>query len=309
MKCVQCKMSFHDGVQCSSCKKDLDFGCAGISEANWRKLGNERRMTWKCQVCRYASSSPLNTSTSESASLELILSEIREMKVKVSDIPALIDDVRSIKGELKDLKKCCEFNSNMVEDFASKLSGFASKITEIEKSQDMLQAHETTITKLRAEISAYDQRSRLNNVEIKGVPVKKDENLFKIIDKISHVLNFIIPENQINYISRVPLFNSNDKSIIVCFLNRYIKEDFVAAARGKKTISTNDIGFLGTNTRIYINDHLNADSKQLLNKTRALAKEKNVKYVWIKHGKIHLRKDDTSKVFIISHEADLNKFA
>ncbi|CAG4932255.1 unnamed protein product [Parnassius apollo] len=47
-----------------------------------------------------------------------------------------------------------------------------------------------------------------------------------------------------------------DKSIIVNFINRYIKEEFVAAARSKKFMTAKDIGFVGNEQRLYVNDHL-----------------------------------------------------
>ncbi|KOB66191.1 Uncharacterized protein OBRU01_21589 [Operophtera brumata] len=46
---------------CSTCSKHLDFGCAQISEAGWRKLGSDRRNAWKCSSCRNHSPRPASS--------------------------------------------------------------------------------------------------------------------------------------------------------------------------------------------------------------------------------------------------------
>ncbi|XP_037296229.1 uncharacterized protein LOC119189773 [Manduca sexta] len=304
MKCALCNESFNDGVQCASCKKQLDFRCASISEAGWRKLGADRRAVWKCPSCRISSPS---ASTTEQASLQVVLNEIRDLKRQLSILPSLTENIHSIKDELKELRNCCEYNSSLVEEFSHKLKDLESRITGLEGLQATVHTLHRDVEGIRAELKANDQRSRLNNVEIKGVPLSKTENLFDIVEKISKKVNFSFPMTQINYISRIPMYKSKEKAIIVSFLNRYIKEDFVAAARVCKTLSTLDLGFNGTSSRIFVNDHLNADSKILLNKTKLLAKQNSYKYVWVKHGKIHIRKDDTSKSFVIINHNDLNK--
>ncbi|KAJ2937399.1 hypothetical protein O0L34_g19081 [Tuta absoluta] len=148
--------------------------------------------------------------------------------------------------------------------------------------------------------------ARLNNVEIKGVPLRNNENLFKVASAIGTAINYATDERQINYIARVPVYGSNEKNIIITFLNRYVKENYVAAFRSKKTLLASEIGFTG-NKSIFINDHLTPDSKKLLTKAKALKNEKNYAYIWVKFCKIHIRKNDTSPVIIINSENDLNK--
>lgn len=311
MKCASCNSHFNDGVQCASCKRHLDFGCASITEGGWRKLGADRRSSWKCPRCRISSPlpapSPSPAPAPEPASLETILIEIRDLKAQLAGLPMLSDDVKFIREELKELKTNCEFNSNRLDDFSVKLSDVETRVAGLERLQESVSSLQSEIVSIKSELSASDQRSRLNNVEIKGIPVKKDENLFVILDNICQKVNFTIPKPQINYLSRIPLFNSKDKSIVVSFLNRYVKEDFIAAARSLKTLSAQDLGFSGQTNRVYINDHLNPESKKLLNKTRTIAKEKDYRHVWVKHGKIHVRRQDGSAVIVISKDKDLNK--
>ncbi|KAF9416461.1 hypothetical protein HW555_006222 [Spodoptera exigua] len=260
---------------------------------------------WKCPACRV--SSPTLLSPQPTASLDTVLSEIREMKHQLLDLPTLVNDLRSIKDELSDLKKCYDFSSGRLDEFDTRLNNLESKVSEFEKVQDTVLSLQSELASAKLELMSHDQRSRLNNVEIKGVPLKKDENLFSIVEAIGRKIKYNCPKAQINYISRVPIHNSKEKLVIVSFLNRYVKEDFVAAARADKDLSTSDLGFQGASHRIYVNDHLSVESKKLLNKTKIIAKEKRYEFVWVKHGKIHVRKNVNCNTFIVRKEQDLNK--
>lgn len=304
--CAVCNIHFSDGVQCTSCNKHLDFGCARISEGGWKKLGVDRRAQWKCPACRI--SSPAVT-PSEPASVDMVLSEIRDLKRQLLSLPTLIEDIQIIKNELSQVKATCESSITKLDEYGSRLSEVETKVNELQKVQDTVNDLQMDLGKMKFEFAAQEQRSRLNNVEIKGVPAKKGENLFSIMDAIGRRVGYNCQKAQINYISRVPIYNSNDKLIIVSFLNRYVKEDFISAARAHKELSASEIGFQGASQRVYVNDHLSVDYKKLLSRVKVIAKEKNYQFVWVKHGKIHLLKNQSSKVIIIRKDSDLNKIA
>lgn len=228
--CAVCNAQFNDGVQCGSCKKHLDFGCASISESGWRRLGLDRRAQWKCPTCR-TTSPAVQHLTSEPASLDTILSEIRDMKQQLLSLPTLVGDIQTIKDELTEIKITCDSYSGKLDDFNTRIVELETKASAFEQLHETVNALQDELTKTKLELSSHEQRSRMNNVEIKRVPLKKDENLFSIVDSIGRKINYNCPKAQINYISRVPMHNSKDKLIIVSFLNRYIKEDFIAAAR------------------------------------------------------------------------------
>lgn len=307
MDCASCGLKFNDGVQCSICLKHLDFGCAQLTETGWRKLGSDRRAAWKCSSCRGLSPKPAATPDPVSPAMDEILREIRDVQLKLIGLPSLIEDIKTIKNDLTELKVSCDFMGTRLDNFSSKMAEVESRVSKIENMQLSVDSLEKDVAELKVQLSAADQRSRLNNVEIKGVPVRKDENLFSIVEAISKEANVNFPRTQINYLYRVPVHGSKDKAIIVSFTNRYVKEEFVAAARARKTLAAPDIGFRDSVRRIYVNDHLNAESKGLLTKAKSAAREKSFKYIWVKYGKIHLRKNDTSPVFIVSQESDLNK--
>ncbi|KPJ14792.1 5'-AMP-activated protein kinase catalytic subunit alpha-1 [Papilio machaon] len=98
------------------------------------------------------------------------------MKRQLSSLPALVDDIRLIKDELSVLKIACDFSHAKVEEFNARLMDVESKVSQIDNT-DLSTLH-AELAKAKQDLSAQEQRSRLNNVEIKGIPLKKGENLF-----------------------------------------------------------------------------------------------------------------------------------
>ncbi|XP_063366885.1 uncharacterized protein LOC134655365 [Cydia amplana] len=239
MKCAYCDNQVGDGAQCSSCKNEVGFCCAGITEQGYRKLGPDRRTTWKCHKCKRDAS----PARAKPADIETVLLELREMKKQLLCLPGMVQDITAIKTELSEVKESCNFSSAELEEHSSRLVEVERKVSELEALQEkvVLQSNESSF--IRNEMSRNDQQQRLNNVEVKGVPVKKNENLFTILKDIGAAIGYQVEKNSINYISRVPMHKSKEKLIIISFTNRYIKEDFIASARLKKKISAEEIGF------------------------------------------------------------------
>ncbi|XP_072946628.1 uncharacterized protein [Epargyreus clarus] len=155
-----------------------------------------------------------------------------------------------------------------------------------------------------------EQWSRRSNIEIYGIPEKKNENLFHILTTISERTNCTInPTSDIDFITRVSPKNSDPKQvkpIIVRFLARYKKDDFLSEAR-KLKLKASDIGYATCDNYIYFNDHLTSSNKALLRQAKSIAREKQYAYVWVKKCTIFARRNDMSPVIVISSKQDLNK--
>ncbi|XP_026330091.1 uncharacterized protein LOC113237724 [Hyposmocoma kahamanoa] len=311
MNCLMCDSPTNDGVQCSVCKHHLCFSCGGISEAGYRKLGSDRRASWKCPQCKLtptAATSPKKptTPTTDPASIELVLTELRDMKRQIANLCTVVDEFKELKKEISELKASCEYSSAKLDDYDEKFSSMDRRIGEISSLQDIVTSIQNTTTGRKANVEKMEQWTRLSNVEIRGVPLKKIENLFTIAENIGKSTGYQILRSQINYISRVPTYSKN-KNIIISFINRYVKEEFIAAAPAFKELKASDIGFSNDTPRIFVNDHLTPTSKILLSKAKQKANDLGYCYKWVKYGKIHIRKNDTSPVVIISKDSDLSK--
>lgn len=300
--CGRCGDEATDAIQCSACLKHFDFPCSGVTEKGYRKLG-DRQATWRCGNCKNTGlpsaqslSNAASPVVSPTVTLETIMRELTSIRLKLAPLSSLTSEVQLIRKELADLK-----------ELPAKVQSIDERLVKVEGAQEDVALLKTTILNLEGELQDTQQWLRGNNVEIKGVPLKDKENLFDIISKIGEKVLYPVTKTQINFIHRVPTNANGVKNIIVSFLNRYVKENFVSAARSLKSpLSPVDIGVVGAG-RIFVNDHLTVKNKALLSQAKALAKERNYQFVWVKHMKIFVRRDPTSKTCNITTERDLQK--
>ncbi|XP_048488131.1 uncharacterized protein LOC125491089 [Plutella xylostella] len=207
--------------------------------------------------------------------MEEVLQKLAEVTAKLDDLPKLMLEVGALKSNMDEVKQSC----SKIDEFAAKLDGIDKRIMSLELLKDEVSTIKASFESLKEDFAQKDQWSRLNNVEIKGIPIKKNENLFTVAKLLSNHVGYPIENSQINYISRIPIHNSKEKSILISFLNRYVKEEFISTARAKK-ITASDMDLGPADQRIYVNDHLSPIYKNLLTRAKSLAKEKNYKYVW-----------------------------
>ncbi|PZC83434.1 hypothetical protein B5X24_HaOG207817 [Helicoverpa armigera] len=328
--CGACDEAMSDGVSCTVCGRELHFQCAGITEAGYRKLG-DRRLIWRCMNCKLTGTvrppgvpavtvNPLSSPKSpigldpelpRLGSESVVLQEIRALAAKLTPLEGLKEEISALRTEFVELKSSIHQQfEETVNEFRHKIIEMEQRIVVMETIKEQVNQLHGRLDKLEEESDTKDQWSRLNNVEIKGLPQVNNENLFEVIAKIRAKINYPITKTQINFVTRVPARDKDrTKPIIVSFLSRYMKEDFVAAARyvlKTSPITASQFGLSG-NQRIFINDHLTVKNKILLSKTKKMAAEMGFQYVWVKHAKIYARKMDTSPVLSVKSEKDLTK--
>ncbi|KAJ0183458.1 hypothetical protein K1T71_001434 [Dendrolimus kikuchii] len=288
--CARCGDDASEAIQCSVCLHFFDFACSGITEKGYRKLG-DRQATWRCANCKSAGAHLTATSSSANSptvSLDSVMRELMNINLKLAPLSSLESEVQSLRKELSDLK-------SLALELPVKIQTLEERILKVEKAQEDSNELTKIVRKLETDQQASEQWLRSNNIEIKGVPLKDRENLFDVITKIGTSISYPIERQKINFIHRVPTHQSGIKNIIVSFINKYVKEDFISAARLRKDILTpNDIGLNGAG-RIFVNDHLTTRNKTLLSKAKALAKEHNYQFIWVKNMKIFARKNNTTR--------------
>lgn len=323
--CGQCVELLTDGVLCTMCNNEFHYHCAGINESSYRKLRGDRK-NWKCPSCKATPSKITSLATtalpvsvadrnlplSPSQSHEQIIKEIRSLSEKMSHLDNLITDVKDLKREVVQIKKDGTETNRLIREFTEKIRSIEQRVNSLEKTKDCIMNLQAKYDTLVAENNLRDQWSRMNNVEVKGIPAAKGENLLDLICSIGDKIQYPVSKQQINYVARIPTKDPNKiKPIIVSFNNRYVKENFVAAARGATDDRTGPLtcAYLGIpgSHKIFINDHLTPQNKLLLSRAKSLTKERNFQYIWVKHCKIMVRKNATSPVLYIKTEKDLSK--
>lgn len=308
--CGGCRQDATDTILCSKCSLQFDYNCAGITEAKYRRLSEKKKREWMCPACR------INEPLSDSAPTAPVTLAVPALDYSAAAVPTLDLIMRRLDSmvlQLEPLKSLEGIRSDVsqlkiaTESIVGRIGDVERRVTAVEQKQSAAAELQARVEELEKSAEAREQWLRVSNVEIKGVPQKTNENLFDVLVKIGVAISYTVVRERINFIARVPSREEGrTKSIIASFTHRYDKENFVAAGRLAKNLSVSDIGMQGTN-RVFINDHLTVNQKQLLTSAKKLVKEKQYEFVWVKHGKIMVRRNETSPFIQIRSSNDLQK--
>lgn len=211
-----------------------------------------------------------NSSKSDRDLLEEMLKKLDEMKV--------------IHDDMKERQKKMELQLlNMDKQLKSKDETIA-----------MLERNELN---MKQEINELKQRSRFNNIIIKGIPGKKDEDILKVVTDLGNKIGIMNAANDIQRCHRVPTFDkTKTKPIVVRLLNSRTRDEWIQAYKNKKL----------WNEKIYVNEHLTPENFQLFLEAKKQGKSNNIKFVWTKDCKIFMRKSENSKVKVIKKLEDID---
>ncbi|KPJ08619.1 hypothetical protein RR48_12372 [Papilio machaon] len=215
----------------------------------------------------------------------------------------------NFEKEIKELQQSLQFNDTQYEELVKKTTVLTEDTKKISNLEAELQRLHNENRKLKSDFNANEQRERLLNLEIVGIPEDRNENLSELLFKLASYAGVTITCNDILHVNRISprtKVQGRPRLIIVKFASRLTKDNFFSQVR-KCRITTKDINLQGEPKPIFINDHLSPYNKFLLRKCKELAKLKHYQYVWSKNGRIYTRKNDTTQALQIVEEEDLKK--
>ncbi|CAK1550168.1 unnamed protein product, partial [Leptosia nina] len=222
-----------------------------------------------------------------------ILRELKNLKSEFNSFKLDLDTVKRDTHDTVDAVReltlswtSLETRINLIEERMGELE---LKITKISTDCD---SSREEVALLKHNHNLQDQFSRLNNVEILGVPSKSGENLHNIVSDICAVTGFRLEPTDVDTVHRVRQFATHDgqaprpPAIVVRFTRRRRKDELLAAARARRTVTTADIKLAGPQSKIFINEHLTPSNKLLLKRARELKSELNYSYLWDRYDTV-----------------------
>lgn len=235
--------------------------------------------------------------------LEQVTTNIR------ADIQSVATDYKASHTEMQDLMKSVMDMSLKFEQFKTDVQNVCRDVSAVTQRQleDGTNTNQlkVQVSEMRQEIIQLKQYSRRNNLEIKGVPPTAEESLPQIMLTLADCLKTDLSVKDIDAIHRVPTKDKNKPNIVVKFISRERRDQFMLKAK-KQRLTTSVLG-LGSSEPIYVNDHLCTENKVLLGKAIQAKRDKNWKFAWVTEGKILMRKTENSRVLRIMSEEDLEK--
>ncbi|XP_046685751.1 uncharacterized protein LOC124371462 [Homalodisca vitripennis] len=230
-------------------------------------------LVWRCNDC--------NTDRRKSMRFE---AEAGESKLS-------LDDVLKAINELKTVQKNYESGVNKAfEDLNEKLvENHKDFLVECKKTEQYFKVIEDLLTenrqlknkvqKLEERLEDMEQYSRGNCLEIHGIPQEPNEDVLTVV---------------------------KDVGIIVKFVRRMDKEEFLRKRRVKRNLNLSHINKPGGEV-IYVNESLSPERLRLLALAKAAKREKGYTFLWIRNGKIFLRKEEEAPVIVVTRQEHLSK--
>jgi regulator of replication initiation timing len=188
----------------------------------------------------------------------------------------------------KSVESCHEKITELIETVNKQ----STTLKEFEKSFEALKQENaslrTKVKSLEQQLDDADQYSRINCLEINGIPETKNEDVTEIIKTIGNTLGVTVSAEDIDACHRLGLKQEGRKrGIIVKFVRRHVKEEVLRKRKIKRNLNTSDIGMSsGPAEIVYINESLSPARRKVLNAARAFKKEQGFTFVWVKNGNI-----------------------
>lgn len=230
------------------------------------------------------------------------------------DIKQMVqNEVKSTVLELKnDLNDTSDYFNSQQLTLKSEIAKRDGVIKQLESDRTNLQ---NDIIRLNTRLTSIEKMSRSFNVELQAVPESRNENVVNIFKNLCDTIQFPIEGNNIHAcrrISKVDPKSPRPRNILVTLATPLLKDSLLSAVNRynknnpKNPLSSSLIGMPGETHKIYVTEHNSPDCKMLHAATRKFAREKSYKYVWVKYGRVYIRKDDNANSIFIKNIDSLN---
>lgn len=332
-------------LSCSRCQDNYHYSCVNYNKEDYLNLPRSAKDNWICPSCRCKepkigdnTNTPIRSTSGSSKSspsdkyTENITLRTKSNIVQQSKKTCTCTSLDSIREILRDelersLKVHFQDIRSQLETFESSLTFLSAQFDSISKVQETqkqkLAQQQKEIDYLResnldlsTRLRQMDQLSRSSNIEIQCVPENKNESLLSVVQQLGRTIKCTVNESDIHYASRIAKHDSSSprpRSILVKFSSPRIRDTFLANTvkfnRENKNdkLNSSHLGMGGAKKQpIYVSEHLSPENKNLHAATRRKAKELNYKYVWVRDGKIFIRKTDDSRYILVRDQNTLN---
>lgn len=309
--CGVCENECSDAssIKCTVCEKHFHLHC--VKTENDEKIKRTTK-DWKCTSCRKKSSTQGSVKSTASTSDPLT----KDFLVKVMEgfKAEMFNEMASTRSEVSELKTSVEFVTATLDTSNVLMEEIRKKLAELQNENKALKENNLSLNKevvsLRERMRNLEQYTRVNNIEISGVPETRGENINDLLSDVGAALGVEVKETDVAAAHRVPSYRSDrEPAVIVQFTARMIKERWIAKFRQRKGLTARDINQNFSPQRVYINDHLSPENKQFLAKLKQKGRDLDYKFIWCRDGKFFARKAEGQPVKKINSYEDMDKLS
>ncbi|KAH9364766.1 hypothetical protein HPB48_019441 [Haemaphysalis longicornis] len=233
-----------------------------------------------------------------------MLETIKTQVQSISSFELKLDNLLTLKPEVEKLKEVVGGFQLSLDALSKKYDSLVcdakvrdtavDALTErVASLEGCVSSRASIILRQQSDRNDTQQYSGSSNLEIHGLPTSPDENLGVFLSDLSQKLK--IPSfspNQVSAIHRLPKRKNGPATVLVRFTSKEVRDRWLAA-RSKLRDLTNS----GDQTPLYFSENLNRSNRELFFSSRAVAKEHNIQFVWVKNGRIYLGRRKVNRPF------------
>ena len=166
---------------------------------------------------------------------------------------------------------------------------------------------------LNIKVSQFEQQARECNVELQCLPEYSNESLVPTVLQLCKVVSCPIIDADILACSRIAKSKRDSprpRSVIIKLCSPRKRDELLGAClRYNKNnpdnkLNTSLLGMGGDKQNIYLSEHLSPGNRKLHAEARLFKKDNNFKYIWVRNGRIFLRKsDETPAIWVKNNES------
>lgn len=315
--CNKCNKSIKqaDIKSCTQCHIVFHYQCLGITAENFAKESKAYKLAWKCSECKPITPTQSKTKAQSNPPNPDIVDELKnyfDKKIEDSLNKLRCDIKRDIKNEIADTKIKIDELTESVNFMSTKYEQLKELVENKTKLIDNLEEQNknlfSQVYDLSTRLAQIEQQSRECNLEIQCVPENKTENLKSIVRNLATTIGCSMTDQDLlNYhrVAKVNKDSSRPRSIIVKLPSPLMRDEIIAATKiynrthQRDKLNSSHLGMVGEKSPVYVSEHLSPSNKQLHAAARKMAKEKKYEFVWVRNGRVYMRKDINSKSFLV----------
>ncbi|CAG9790313.1 unnamed protein product [Diatraea saccharalis] len=215
--------------------------------------------------------------------------------------PGISGDACDSKEDQRD-RVLAEFMAEMREfrrEMAVLRESFSARLEGVEQRLGALEQHhpdpgtggaaelERTITKLKQELNDRDQEALLSDLEIGRLPEDKGVSVAQSVIVLAGRLRVTLEQRDVAFAERVgpppAEAGGRPRRVVVCLARRQLRDELLAAARVRRTLTGPNEG------RVFLNERLTRQNRQLFHLVREECKKLQWRYSWTRRGRIYVR--------------------
>lgn len=297
-KCLKALKTTKSKVTCVDCNLSFHGRCVNLSADDVSYLV-EQGEVWRCEPCSKVRRKSMVLESKTTVTYDDILQLVSGIR----------DDFKRVETSLGVSINACHEEIAATRELVNKQRdeiGAWMKVVEDLKTENATLRKQVSLLETR--VDEAEQYSRRNTVEIQGIPLEKNEKVLDLVKIVGRALDYPVADEMVDACHRLRPTGDPGKppGIVVKMVRRLDAEGLIQKRRVKRNLNTHDLGFKERAAEpVYLNESLAPGRRRLLNAARQVKREKSYTYLWIRGGKILMRKNPGDSVKVVSTMEDI----